>query len=467
MLNSFLYMYAISGELVFVGPEDCNCPEIESDIYAGKLGEINVNGRTIHAQAVCDASGVKYVICTDITEYVKQVERLTHTSMTDELTRIPTRRSIVSDIEKILVRVGEGSAAVGLIYIDLDNFKKYNDLHGHHFGDEILKVAAERFKSSIRPTDLVARMGGDEYVVVVNMAVSDSSRGVLELVVNRIFSMFEAPMEIDSIEANIFCSAGICIALPGDIVSCADLIKRADSAMLEAKGAGRSNYQFYTEKSNDSCELDFSEASSIILHTEGIFKSQQFNSYILRSVLSIRSDSTTQPLLDYKPGIEYLPLEVDALNLNEEDLNNVTANYLILSDAVQMELYEKLSGVLACEYGLAISAELLINNENKVMALLGYYAKTALYVCRGSAIGQVLSHLSLFEAVIVNYDDCKMYFGENFDEIIDTIVQIASGLNIPIVLDAPGVVSSDEPNRYQRIIYEKVTNANQSSSCAE
>lgn len=198
----------------------------------------------------------------DITEQKKQEILLKYQAIYDNLTKIPNRNYALQKIEEILEKARETKSSVGLLFIDLDHFKEVNDTFGHDYGDELLIQATERMKKALRSTDLIARMGGDEFFVAIPMVTNPLQ---LQIIAEKIISVLSEPFEILKKKVNISASIGIAI-FPQDGEDLKQLIRRADLAMYQAKRNGRHQFQFYHDELDDpdeeqsSWEKNFFEA---------------------------------------------------------------------------------------------------------------------------------------------------------------------------------------------------------------
>jgi diguanylate cyclase (GGDEF)-like protein len=130
------------------------------------------------------------------------------------------------------------------MFLDLDRFKAVNDTLGHAFGDQLLKTVAERLRGSVRETDTISRMGGDEFGVILEGINAGQDAAV---VAQKIIDALSQPFDLNGHEVFVSCSIGIAVtpSSPGDV-----LVRDADAAMYRAKQQGRNNYQFYTPEMN-------------------------------------------------------------------------------------------------------------------------------------------------------------------------------------------------------------------------
>ncbi|WON76806.1 cyclic di-GMP phosphodiesterase [Serratia sp. UGAL515B_01] len=196
---------------------------------------------------VHSGSGKKevYLICsgTDITEERRAQERLRVLANTDIITGLPNRNAIQDVINQAISERGESS--VGLVYLDLDNFKKVNDAYGHMFGDRLLVEVAHAILGCINQGNMLARLGGDEFLVLV----SHADRIQLQDLAQRIIERLKSPFRIGLIEVYTGCSIGIalCPEHGNDLDS---LIRCADTAMYVAKEQGKRTYIVFSSEMN-------------------------------------------------------------------------------------------------------------------------------------------------------------------------------------------------------------------------
>ena len=177
----------------------------------------------------------------DITERKRREEYTRYIAHHDALTGLPNRVLLGDRLDQALRRARRSGDHVGVMMIDLDHFKRVNDSLGHQVGDELLKVVAERLRTCVREADTVARMGGDEFVVLMPDLKDDPSvRRVAEAVLSRI----SRPITVGQHELNVTPSIGLCI-YPVDGPNAGVLLKNADAAMYKAKDNGRACIQHF------------------------------------------------------------------------------------------------------------------------------------------------------------------------------------------------------------------------------
>ncbi len=159
----------------------------------------------------------------------------------DSLTGLPNRAKLQKDLPPLLDFANRTNLNIFVLFIDLDRFKIINDTLGHAIGDKLLVIVADRIKVNLRNSDIISRMGGDEFIVVLESCKDKKSVG---LVCNKILESLKEPIEIENTTLNVSASIGIS-TFPDDGFDMTALIKNADAAMYHAKKMGKNNYQYY------------------------------------------------------------------------------------------------------------------------------------------------------------------------------------------------------------------------------
>jgi diguanylate cyclase (GGDEF)-like protein/PAS domain S-box-containing protein len=162
-------------------------------------------------------------------------EKLHFLALYDPLTGLPNRNSLNDRLANALTRASRSHDPVALLFMDLDGFKRVNDDFGHAAGDDVLREVARRLQLAVRATDVVARFGGDEFVVLLETEVRDDTP---ELICQRIFALLQEPCVFKQGQAQIGASIGIA-QHPPLTNQPEELLKRADAAMFEAKRSGK------------------------------------------------------------------------------------------------------------------------------------------------------------------------------------------------------------------------------------
>lgn len=186
-----------------------------------------------------------YLICsgTDITEERRAQERLRVLANTDIVTGLPNRNAINELTSDAIAK--RGDSQVGIVYLDLDNFKKVNDAYGHMFGDQLLQAVALAILSCLDEGQVLARLGGDEFIVLA----TKTSQSALEAMASRILTRLRQPFRIGLIEVYSGCSLGISLA-PQHGKDRETVIRNADTAMYTAKENGRGKFCVFTPEMN-------------------------------------------------------------------------------------------------------------------------------------------------------------------------------------------------------------------------
>jgi diguanylate cyclase (GGDEF)-like protein len=161
----------------------------------------------------------------------------------DSLTGIPNRQYLQDQLERASRRARRSGKKIGLLFLDLDRFKRVNDTFGHHLGDQLLCAVVQRLLEKVRAGDLFARLGGDEFAVLLENVDGPDE---LETVARHLLDAFKAPFEIDGRKLPVTVSIGVTV-FPNDNSDARALLNNADMAMYQAKDKGRNNFEFFTQ----------------------------------------------------------------------------------------------------------------------------------------------------------------------------------------------------------------------------
>ena len=195
----------------------------------------------LQRQVVPVEDGVVLVI-RDITDFKRSQARISHMAHHDALTGLPNRTLLMERLQQAVAQAQRNSRCVTVGFVDLDHFKPINDTHGHHAGDVLLKVIADRMTGLLRQTDTVARLGGDEFVMILADHVAD--RAMIEPVLNRLCSAIAEPVNMNGLALAVTASIGLA-SFPADGQNADMLLRQADAAMYHAKSSGRGHLQYY------------------------------------------------------------------------------------------------------------------------------------------------------------------------------------------------------------------------------
>jgi diguanylate cyclase (GGDEF)-like protein/PAS domain S-box-containing protein len=190
--------------------------------------------------------GNHFVAVRDVTDRKLLEGRLEYQAFHDSLTGLPNRTLFLQRLSNAIERTRQGSDMVGLLFLDLDDFKVINDSLGHKAGDRLLMGVCERLLACLRPGDMVARLGGDEFTVLLDNL---TEVGDAENVAARVVEAVKRPFNLDRQQVFISTSIGIAVSVTGTERP-DDLLRNADVAMYEAKHRGKSRYALFDQSMN-------------------------------------------------------------------------------------------------------------------------------------------------------------------------------------------------------------------------
>jgi diguanylate cyclase (GGDEF)-like protein/PAS domain S-box-containing protein len=205
------------------------------------FGVLDVHATERHRFSAKDVPFVQAAanVLADAIERHNADQALRYRVLHDALTGLPNRLSFVDSLSESLSKAAISGSPVGILFLDLDHFKLINDSLGHHAGDALLRAVAPRLRSHLRPGDVVARFGGDEFGVLIDRLADE---GEAMAIADRVAAAFAQPFAIDGVDH--FVSASIGVAVAGGSgerpVNAELLIRDADAAMYRAKEGGRS-----------------------------------------------------------------------------------------------------------------------------------------------------------------------------------------------------------------------------------
>jgi diguanylate cyclase (GGDEF)-like protein len=179
-----------------------------------------------------------------------QEEWMRHQAYHDPITSLPNRASFTSHLGEALRRAKRAGWLLAILFLDLDLFKRVNDSLGHDAGDRLLRITTERIRRAVREADLIFRMGGDEFTVLLEDVRGAEEAGA---VAQRVLEAVAEPLQLDHHDISVTASIGIAM-FPKDDVLEERLVKSADTAMYRAKDLGRNRYAFFAPEMNERVE---------------------------------------------------------------------------------------------------------------------------------------------------------------------------------------------------------------------
>ncbi|WP_218147922.1 bifunctional diguanylate cyclase/phosphodiesterase [Hydrogenimonas thermophila] len=229
----------------------------------GKIKYLHTEGRV---RKFKDAPTEVMGVSMDVTEEIEAKLKAEHMAFHDPLTNLLNRRAFLEKIDFLTKLAKRHKQMLAVLFLDLDNFKFVNDSYGHSVGDELLIKVANILKESIRETDLIARIGGDEFVIVLtDVKDADSAEQIGKNILNLITRNFV----IKHHSCTVTASLGIAL-YPNDATEPETLLQYADAAMYEAKKLGKNRYQFF----NSSIRLRLNEHLQIIEEIKEALKTE-------------------------------------------------------------------------------------------------------------------------------------------------------------------------------------------------
>lgn len=224
-----------------------------SSVTSQKTSPVRVFLKAITSPDQTITGGVGIV--EDLTEKKFSEQQIQYHTTYDSLTGLPNRRLLLDHLSNEISRAGRYGHYGALLFIDLDNFKTVNDSLGHSVGDELLKLVSQRITDSLRQEDSVARMGGDEFIIILTELdemielAADKAREIAE----EISYCISCPCQIEGRELCITPSIGVSL-FPKPGIKSGDILKQADTAMYRAKAAGRNEIRFFLPSMQDAAD---------------------------------------------------------------------------------------------------------------------------------------------------------------------------------------------------------------------
>lgn len=302
-------------------------------------------------------SGDEYTLhIRDVTQHVKMQKRLKFLANSDPLTSLSNRRFFLERLGTILQQAAHRKIRVAVLFMDLDRFKKINDTLGHKAGDELLCEVATRLTDLTRESDLVARWGGDEFIL---MLAGDIDEGVITARADSILQAMRKPFTIEGKTFNLATSIGVSIS--DDMkASVEQIIQQADIAMYSAKQNGRNNFKIFTSQMAEQASLSFSfeqEISTAISEDQFLLLYQpkffQTRSQVIGMEALIRWNHPERGLIS----------PVDFIPFAEESHFIITLGELVITKALQQLSRWRENDILLTPIAINISGKHLVSDS--------------------------------------------------------------------------------------------------------
>lgn len=277
----------------------------------------------------------------------------------DNLTGLPNRFMFREHLEQAVTHAKHYNEMLGVLFADVDGFKRVNDTLGHHAGDELLKAISERVRSVVRSKDLmgragylapdmnvVSRIGGDEFVILVTQMEYPVEAGKIA---QRIIDVISKPFMISGQEIYIGISIGIAV-LPADTDTAEDLLRHSDVAMFHAKAAGKNNFQFYSRAMN-------AVATNTLALESRLHKAMERDELFLvyQPKIDLRSGRTVgvEALIRWKhPEEGMIPPDVFIPVAEEVGMINAIGEWVLRNACQQVRAWEQ---TIACDLIVAVN----------------------------------------------------------------------------------------------------------------
>ena len=257
------------------------------------------------------------MLSRDITERKEQEARINSLAFFDPLTQLPNRRLLQDRLEHALATSLRQHHLGALLYIDLDDFKTLNDTRGHHFGDLLLMAVGERLRKKLRSQDTVGRLGGDEFLVILeNLGQErDSAAQQAQLIGEKILHCLNRPYSLEGEDYFNSPSIGICLFGMAQDEQPEELLKQADQAMYQAKSSGRNTLRFF----DPAMQVFTAQRFALQHELREALRLQQFQLYYQPQVDSRGRWVGAEALVRWQhpqrgivPPMEFIPLAEDS-----------------------------------------------------------------------------------------------------------------------------------------------------------
>lgn len=347
-------------------------------------------------------------VFSDITSVKQSEEKLFFLAHHDALTGLPNRFHFYSQAEQALERANRDKKMFAILFIDLDHFKHINDSFGHPTGDEVLIIIGDRIRSSLRKKDIIARIGGDEFIVLLEDVANFESIANLT---NKLHQSISIPVKTDDLEFYVSASIGISL-YPENGQDITTLVSNADAAMYRAKYNGRAAFQFYSVDMTESMlqritlENDLRQAllkNELFVNIQPVIKGK--DNLLYGAELMIR---WLHPELGYQSPEQFIPIA------EESDLIIEIGEY-VLNQACKLaqEIYQDIGPNLKFSVNLSTRQLQRPNSFNTLSNILKKYN---------------------FPISMLEFEITENIFAEPSPELLETMQKLRS-FGISIALD--------------------------------
>ncbi len=447
----------------------------QRDSYHLEKRYLKKSGDTVHAllnvslvhrtDIVGDDEQSVIAVIQDISEQVRARDMIYQQANFDALTGLPNRVLLKDRLNQLIRHSERDGTDIYVLFLDLDKFKDINDTQGHETGDAVLTAIADRMQSVVRSSDTVARFGGDEFVVVLNDAITLENT---EIVLEKLLRTCAEPIAYEGHDYRVSASIGIA-GFPHDSKQQSQLIQYADTAMYEAKKAGGNTFMFFSSLMNEQAKhrveikLDLARAlenEELVLYYQPIFRTDG------KQVVSAEALIRWQhPVKGFIPPSDFIPIAEESALIERIDLwvlqkaaefmqrqhpaieylsLNVTGRSLMSDEFLaQAEHFRSIAPKLCLE----ITERTLYDNKESMAAQLKKI-KSLGYRVSVDDFGTGYSNLSRMQLYPVDIIKIDKSFTDTVKlesddrPIIDAIFNIANALNTCVIVE--GVESKEQ-----------------------
>jgi|GEM_PF-431555 len=359
--------------------------------------------------------GLSLVTCfiRDISQQKKAQQEIENFAYYDALTGLPNRRLLTDRFQRAVLNCQRAKTHAALICVDLDNFKLLNDTKGHDIGDQLLLEVASRIQQTIRAGDTVARLSGDEFIVIIENLDNHQNIAYKQVseIAQKLLAELNHSYQLDMFEFNTTASLGVTL-FNGDQPSFEGHLRHADTAMYLSKAAGRNTYRFYDQLTQESLERNFALESALHLalknnefqlHYQSIVDAEQV---IVGAEVLLR---WTHPVLGNISPVEFIPIA-------EKNNQIIKIGHWVLQQAcAQLKSWENTPNLSNIRLSVNISAKqfLYIN-----------FIKELREIISATGINPDFLKLELTETAVI----------DNIDDVINKI-KVLKELGVRISLD--------------------------------
>jgi len=373
-----------------------------NDNWQGEIWDKKKNGEIflewLSIKVVRDQKGKaqNYIAAfADITQQKEAEKRIRQLAYYDNLTGLANRTLFYDRLEQAIILAKRNHTKLALMFIDLDRFKEVNDTLGHDAGDELLKTVAARIGSCLRESDVLARMGGDEFVVLLR-ELDGSKNSVVDICKKIAENILRRLGEGHQYQRFTFYGGGSIgvVIYPDNAEMVSDLLQRADTAMYEAKNAGRNTYRFFSSELALALENKLSLNNAMHCALENREFSLRFQPLVNMNDLNVIGAELlltwNSPILGLVPPAQFIPLA------EENGLINALGNWVIEQACKQLRQWNQQNKFTSLYLSINVSIQQLIK---------GGFADHVLALCNQFDIPAGRLELEISEAGLALYPD--------------------------------------------------------------